>query len=201
MVAYLCTGVSKSTNDDWKKLRCLHAFLKHTINDVRVIGANSLQELYTWIDAAYGVHNADTKSHTGGTMSMGIGTMHQTSSKQKLNVNSVTEAEIVGSSEYVPYNVWLRNFMEAQGYKLEDNILFQDNQIAIRMQVNGRRSCTGNSHHIRIRYCFVKDLIDKKKIRVIYCPTGLMWANFLLSPYEASCFDSFVALLWDGLRF
>ena len=64
-VAYLCTGVSNSTNDDWKKLRRLIAFLKHTINDVRVIGANSLQELYTWIDAAYGVHNADMKSHTG----------------------------------------------------------------------------------------------------------------------------------------
>ena len=75
-VAYRCTRVSKSTNDDWKKLRRLIAFLKHTINDVRVIGATSLQELYTWIDAAYGVHNADMKIHTGGNMSLGIGTMH-----------------------------------------------------------------------------------------------------------------------------
>ena len=30
-IAYLCTRVSKSTNDDWKKLRHVLAFLKNTI--------------------------------------------------------------------------------------------------------------------------------------------------------------------------
>ena len=155
-VAFLCTRVAYSTEEDWLKLRRVLAYLKSTIEYDRIIGAATLQELYTWIDAAYGVHSVDLKSHTGGTMSLGTGVLHQKSSKQKLNVKSSTEAEIVGVSEYIPYNLWAYNFMDAQGYKLSDNILFQDNQSAIKMETNGRRSCTGNSRHVNIRYFLLK---------------------------------------------
>ena len=82
-----------------------------------------MQEMYTWIDATYGVHD-DFKSHTGGSISMGTGIVHSKSSKQKLNTKSSTEAELVGTSEYMPYNVWLRIFLESQGYKINDNVLF-----------------------------------------------------------------------------
>ena len=37
-------------------------------------------------------------------------------SKQKLNTKSSTESEIVGLSEYVPYNIWFINFITAKGY-------------------------------------------------------------------------------------
>ena len=85
-----------------EKLRRVLVLKKNTIDDVRIIGASTLQQVYTWVDAAYGVHIIDMKSHTGGIMSMGTGTLHQKSSKQKLNVKSSTEAEIVGKSEYMP---------------------------------------------------------------------------------------------------
>ena len=170
-VAFLCTRVSRSSESDWLKLKRVLGFLKNSIDDVRVIGANSLQEVYTWVDASYGVHDIDMRSHTGGCMSLGTGMIHQKSSKQKINTKSSTESELVATSEYVPYNVWLRNFLEEQGYKLSDNVLFQDNESSIKMENNGRRSCTGNSRHIHIRYFFIKDLIDKKRIRVVYCPT------------------------------
>ena len=109
-IAYLCTRVSKSSTDDWKKLRRVLAFLKWTIDDVRIIGAQTLQDFYTWVDAAYGVHD-DMKSHTGGAMSLGTGEIHTRSAKQKLNTKSSTEAEVVVTSDYVPYNTWLRNFL------------------------------------------------------------------------------------------
>ena len=92
---------------------------------------------------------------------MGTGALHTTSTKQKLNVNSSTEAKLVGTSEYMPYNAWIKNFLETQGYKVHDNILFQDNQSAIKMEANGQRSCTGNSRHVNIHHFLVKDLIDK----------------------------------------
>ena len=175
-VAFLCTRVSRSSESDWLKLKRVLGFLQNSIDDVRVIGANSLQEVYTWVDASYGVHDIDMRSHTGGCMSLGTGMIHQKSSKQKINTKSSTESELVATSEYVPYNVWLRNFLEEQGYKLSDNVLFQDNESSIKMENNGRRSCTGNSRHIHIRYFFIKDLIDKKRIRVVYCPTLRMVA-------------------------
>ena len=53
--------------------------------------------------------------------------------------------------------------MSAQGYNIKDNILFQDNQSAIKMENNGKRSWTGNSGHIHIRYFFVTDRVKKRK--------------------------------------
>ena len=182
-VSFLCTRVTKSDEDDWKKLRRLIAFVKCTITDTRTIGAEDLTKIFTWIDAAYAV-NPDMKSQTGGTMSMGIGVLHAKSGKQTLNVKSSTESELVGTSEYIPYNLWLIMFMEAQGYYVKDNVLYQDNQSTILMLKNGRNSCTGNSRHIHIRYFFVKDRIQKKELRVEYCPSHLMLADYFTKPLQ-----------------
>ena len=69
-------------------------------------------------------------------MSMGYGTLHTKSSRQKLNTKSSTEAELVGVSEYLPYNLWMNNFLKSQGYDLSKNVIYQDNQSAIRMEKN-----------------------------------------------------------------
>ena len=137
--------------------------MKETLQDPRIIGANSLHDLFTWVDASYAVHE-NMRGHTGGLMSFGNGVVHARSGKQKLNVKSSTECELVGTSEYCPYNLWLLMFMDAQGYPIHNNVLFQDNQSTIKMQRNGRNSCTGNSRHVNIRYFFVKDRIDKGEI-------------------------------------
>ena len=82
----------------------------------------------------------------------------------------------------------MRNFLEKQGYKLEDNILFQDNQSAMKMEINSHRSCTGNSRHVHIRHFFVKDLVDKKIIRVLYYPTTKMLTDFFTKPLQGELF-------------
>jgi len=128
-------------------------------------------------------------------MSFGLGTLHARSTKQKLNTKSSTEAEIVGMSDYLPFNIWLRMFLEEQGYFLTNNIVYQDNQSAIRMERNGRNSCTGNSRHVDIRYFFVKDRIDKDEISVEYCPTGIMLADFLAKPLQGRKFHLFRAVI------
>ena len=189
-IGFLCTRVDKSDMDDWKKLRRVIAFIKCTINDCRMIGATDLTKIFTWIDAAYAV-NPDMKSQTGGAMSMGIGVLHAKTSKQKLNVKSSTEAELVGNSDYVPYNLWLLHFLSEQGYEIKDNVLYQDNQSTIRMLKNGRNSCTGNSRHIHIRYFFVKDRVDKKEIKIEYCPTSIMLGDFFTKPLQGQLFQKF----------
>ena len=148
-VAFLTTRVSKSDVDDFKKLKRVLPWLKQTKDDVRIIGAKSVQELYTWVDAAFAVHN-NMRSQTGGAMSYGYGMIHCRSNKQKLNTKSSTVAELVGTSEYVPFSIWMALFMESQGYKLSKSILFQDNESVIKMELNGRDSCTGRFRHIDI---------------------------------------------------
>ena len=69
----------------------------------------------------------------------------------------------MGTSDYIPYSIWLMIFMGEQGYSIKDNVLYEDNQSQILMLTNGRNSCTGNSTHVHIRCFFVKDRIDKKR--------------------------------------
>ena len=193
-IAFMTTRVLKSTEEDWRKLKRIITFLKYTIDDVRIIGAKSMDTIYTWVDAAFAVHS-NMRSQTGGTMSFGYGMIHCKSSKQKLNTKSSTESELVGASEYVPYNLWQLLFLTAQGYKPSKNILFQDNMSTIKMLKNGKDSCTGNSRHIDIRHFFVKDRIDKKEIEVEYCPTNLMIADYFTKPLQGRLFTMFRDLI------
>ena len=142
----------------------------------RYVGADNFVDLHTWVDAAYAEH-LNMRSQTGGCMSYGQGIIHGKSTKQKLNTKSSTEAELVGISEYLLYNIWTTMFMEAQGYKLMSNTIYQDNQSTIRMAKNGKNSCTSNSRHINIRYFFVKDRVDKGECTIEYCPTIHMLAD------------------------
>ena len=72
--------------------------------------ASNLNSLVTWVGAAYAVYE-NMRSQTGGAMSFGRGLVHGRSSKQKLNTKSSTEAEVVGVGEYLPYNIWMINFL------------------------------------------------------------------------------------------
>jgi hypothetical protein len=59
------------------------------------------------------------------------------STKQKLSTKSLTEAEVVGSSDYLPNVIWAKMSLAEQGYELPNNVFYQDNQSAIRLEKNG----------------------------------------------------------------
>ena len=93
-----------------------------TINDKRIIGVDILSKLYTWSNALFGVH-LNLKGHTNGGMQFVYWVVHCKSRKQKLNTKSLTEARLVGLSDYLPYIIWIVLFMGAQGYDIQQNIL------------------------------------------------------------------------------
>ena len=122
-ILYLNTRVSKSTENGWAKLKRALTYLKGTIDEVRIIGVKSLKSIFTWINAAFVTHE-DMKGHTGGAMSMGYGIIHRRAEKKKLNTKSSTKSELIGMSEYLPYNIWLVMFLEAQGYEIVNNTIY-----------------------------------------------------------------------------
>ena len=71
---------------------------------------------------------------------------------KRLDTKSSTQAELVCVIEYLPYNLQVIIFLHCKGYGIINNLVYQDNQSAIRMDKNGRNYCTGNSIHINIRY-------------------------------------------------
>ena len=98
-VYFLCTRISFSTDEDWGKFRRLLHYLWDTVEMPRIIGANGLELMETYVDASYAVHQA-MREHTGGILSLGRGIIQGKASKQKLNTKSSTELELVGASDY-----------------------------------------------------------------------------------------------------
>jgi hypothetical protein len=96
--------------------------------------------------------HANFKSHTGGTMMMGKGAITSISCKQGLNTQSSTEAEVIAMDDLVGPMLWTLQFLEAQGYMIEDNVLYQDNQSAILLESNGWKSAGKRSRHLNIHF-------------------------------------------------
>jgi hypothetical protein len=137
-------------------LKRLLEYIHGTLDTEYTVGADDLGRMHTWVDASYAVH-PDMRSHTGGVISFGRGGVACKSGKQKLNTKSSTEAEFVGASDYLPNTIWVKLFMEAQGFQIHENILRQDNESAIRLEKNGRTSAGPKSGHINIRFFWLKD--------------------------------------------
>ena len=165
------------------------------------MGADNLSQLCTLANATYRVH-PKLMIHTGGGISFGCRPVYCKSSKQKLNTKSSTEAEVVGVSDYLLFSIWICLFMAAQGYDIKNNILFQDNQSAIKMEKNGKTSCTGNSRHINIQYFFVKDQVDSNNMSIAYCSTEHMLADFFTKYLQGSLFVEFCEVIvgWNTHR-
>ena len=152
-VSFLCSRVSKATKQDQYKLLRILQYLKDTAHDKLILGATNRKVLRSWVDASYACHE-NMKSHTGGAVSLGRGMVISKSSKQKLVTKSSTEAELVGASDFLPNTIWTKYFLRYQGYEVEDNIYYQDNESALKIEKNGKQSMGQRSKHIDIRYFF-----------------------------------------------
>ena len=154
------------------------------------LSADDLHVIKWFVDASFAVH-PDFRSHTGAIMMMGTGAIQSASMKQKLNTRSSTEAEIVGVDDVTPKIFWTKLFMEAQGYGVKKNILFQDNKSSILLETNGRKSVGKRSRAMNIRYFFITDQVKKGNVSIEHCPTDAMVADFMTKPLQGSKFRSF----------
>ena len=119
---------------------------------------------------------------------MGTGFPISCSKKQKLNTRSSTESELVGVDDLMPSVLWTRLFLEEQGYGVRENVVLQDNKSAILLEKNGKASSSKRTKHIAIRYFFVTDMIQKKRLTVDWCPTDQMIADFWTKPNQGALF-------------
>jgi hypothetical protein len=186
--------VSAPTLQDELKLKHLLSYLNGTINLPLRLGADSLNQFTTWVDASFAVHT-DMRSHTGGVISFGCGGLICKSKKQNINTKSSMEAELIGASDYLPNTLYVKMFMEAQGFPIHNATFHQDNKSAIKMQENGKASCGQQSRHIDIRYFFITDHSQCSDISITHCPTKDMLADFFTKPLHGSLFRKFRSVL------
>ena len=190
VIAFLCARVQSPSEEDWEKLCRMMTFLSQTKTDVLTLSCDKSGDIKWFIDASFAVHE-DFKSHTGGTMTLGKGMIISSSTKQKINTRSSTEAELVGFDDMVSKVMWSKLFLEAQGYKVRKNIVFQDNMSTMQLAKNGLASAGKRSRHLNIRLFFMTDLIDRNELDVKCCPTEEMTSDFMTKPTQGKTFVRF----------
>jgi hypothetical protein len=189
-VAFLCTRVKSPDVDDWKKLRRVMLYLRGTPDLPLTLKAGDMSILKWWIDASFATH-ADMKSHTSVMLTLGKGAAYAASTKKKLNTKSSTESKVIGVDDGMPPVLWTRYFLEAQGYGIEESIINQDNQSSILLENNGRGSSSKRTRHINIRYYFVTNRVAAGDVRIQYCLTGVMVADYFTKPLQGTAFRQF----------
>jgi hypothetical protein len=101
------------------------------------------------------------------------------------------ELEIVGADNFMPAICWTQYFIEAQGYQVQDNVLFQDNKSAILFEKNGRALSSKHTKHINIWYFIITDHVDKGNVSLVWCLTGDMIGDFMTKPLQGALFQKF----------
>ena len=86
-------------------------------------------------------------------------------------------------------------FMEAQGYQLMENTVYQYNKSAILLEKTGKSSSSKQTKHINIRFLFITDCISNTELNVEWCPTNEMIGYFMTKPTQGSLFKKFRNLI------
>eukprot|EP00957_Ditylum_brightwellii_P174280 13268664-Ditylum_brightwellii.AAC.1 len=87
--------------------------------------------------------------------------------------------------------------MKAQGYKVSDNIMYQDNESAIRLEKSGKGLSSKSTRHNYIRYFFVTDRIEAGDLTTEYCPTRMMIGDFYTKALKGKAFRTFRDLIMN----
>ena len=110
LVSFLTTRVKELDVDDWGKLRHGFMYLKSTLYIKRYLTADSLINIFWWVDGYFGVH-WDSKGLIGAMMPMGKGSIVNILRKHKMNVASSTESELVSTTDVIGTIMWCKYLM------------------------------------------------------------------------------------------
>jgi hypothetical protein len=81
-----------------------------------------------------------------------------------LNTKSSTETEIVGLFDKTSDTLWTHNFLEAQGYTISANYVYQDNMSTLSLATNGHVLNSKRTKHIKAKYFSSNTIIIPAKL-------------------------------------
>ena len=86
------------------------------------------------------------------------------SEKWKLNADSSTVAEAVGTEQFLPRIIFVASLLA-----LIENIVHQDNESSVLLEKNGKSSSSERTRAANVRFFEMKDCIDKKELILSHC--------------------------------
>ncbi len=155
--------------------------------------------IHWYIDGSHQIHE-DCRGQTGSLVTFGAGAVSSSSNKQKCNTKSLTKTELIALHDKLSDLIWMRYFVECQGYTIDECIIFQDNMSALSLEKNGWMPSSKRTKHIKAKYFLIKDYYNTGEVDLRYCPTGVMWADVLTKPLQGQLFRDVWAFLQNCSR-
>ena len=143
--------------------------------------------IHRYIDGSCQIHK-DCRGQTGSLVTFGAGAVASSLNKQRCNTKSSTKTEIIALHGKLSDVIWMRYFIECQGYSINKCVIIQKNMSAFSLEYNGRVSSSKHTKHIKAKHFLIKVHYDAGEIDLQYCPTGEMWVDVLTKPLQGQLF-------------
>lgn len=190
-VNFLTTRVQLPTQEDKLKLIRVLKYLNGTRDRELYLRIGKTVQVHAYIDASYGAHDSDGKSHSGAMIGIGEALSIQVkSSKQKIVTKSSTEAELVAVTDMAGEVMDLQGFIQELGYTCAPPKIYQDNTSTVHLLQNDFVS-TSKSKHVRIRTFWIRERVQEGDVTFEHTPTDQMLADGLTKPLQGSVFKAF----------
>ena len=199
-VVYLSSRYNHAIEEDYNKAMRVTEYIagcgeKHCL----VLAPKTLQ-IIAKSDASYAEH-ADGKSHTGGCIGFESDTacwFLWISTKQPVVALSTCESELIATSTVGCGMEWARQFVQELGFTQLPIEIGVDNKCAMHLLVQGTGSFK-RAKHIKVRFFWVKDLIDDGVATLKYIPSEELVADMLTKATTGAKFKYLrKKLLGDG---
>jgi hypothetical protein len=198
-ISYAVTTVSCFSSNPgqphWDAIRRIYRYLLGT-TDLKLMYGCAEKTLVGYADADGSM--AEDRRAISGYAFLINGTAISWSSKQQEIVSlSTTESEYIAAMHAAKEALWLRSLIAELFTPLVEPItVFSNNQSAIALtQDHQYHTCT---KHIDVHFHFIRWIVDKGKIRLIFCPTVDMIADTLTKALPSPKVKHFTVEL--GLR-
>ena len=149
-----------------------------------------MSRLVAYIDASFTIHS-DDKEHSGLVIMCGHVAIMTLCCKQKIATKDSIEEEMVTLSDYIKHVEWCQGHLKKRVFKLEDPVVYNDNQSTIRIIENGKVKPLRN-RHLTARCGVLNEFFDEYKYaKLRYKKTGEMIADMSTKPLLGALYWQF----------
>jgi len=181
----------------WEGVKRVISYLLTTKDHWLTWGGRGKTIVEAYCDADWG-EKLDRHSVSGYSFHMGQGAVTWSSKKQHIIALSSTEAEYIAQTHAAKEALWIRTFIGEfrQGFSSDPIPINCDNQSAIALAKDNKFHA--RTKHIDIRYHFIREAVEDRKIELKYIPTDDNVADTFTKALAKGKFRLFAGLL--GLR-
>lgn len=168
--------LSNPGKEHWEAVKWILRYLRGTAKRSLCFG-NGDQMLIGYSDSDMAGDVDSRKSTSGYLITFAGGAVSWQSKLQKCVTLSTAEAEYVAVTETSKEMLWMKNFLIELGHDQVDYVVNCDNQSTIHLAKNPMFH--SRSKHIDIRYHWIREALDEKRLKIEKIHTDLNWSDMM----------------------